>query len=127
MKVFSKIAITIILFFVIILGSGIALVWSVNSYHARHRDEHLGQLRRIQANRPTEEQLEKMFGTPLTIIPTEEAVSFAKKNWGGSTFSISADTSRLSRRTLVFLVSDMVYFVFLDAASTMIDSALVAN
>src|SRR5437588_6503375 len=119
MKPQSKVGIAILLFVAVIVCSGIAVVWSVNAYHARHRHEHLDRLQHIQATHPTDEQLRKMLGTPWKELPTDEAVTFARNNWGGPSFSISPDTSRRSTRTFIFLFGDMVYLVFLDSTGSM--------
>ncbi len=117
----------VILVAIIVLGA-FAIDSSVTAYHSQHRGEHRDKLQRLLASHPTEAQLQQILGSPWQSSSTDEAVALAKQQWvGGQDSSISADIAQRCPRTLIYLISDMVYFIFLDRDGTMADFTLLYN
>jgi hypothetical protein len=116
----------LILSAVISLGV-LALVCSVNAYHVRHRGQHRQRLEQLLAIHPTESQLHEILGDPWRAGTTDEAVTLARQNWGGPTLIIDTKLAQRSPRTLVYLIGDMVYLLFLDSNGTMNDFVLLNN
>ncbi len=127
MTIKTNVVRALLLFVAAILLGALAIVASVNAYHTRHRAEHRERLQQLLANHPTETQLYQILGSPWQAGSTSEAVTLAQQNWGGPTFSISTELAQRSPRTLIYLVSGMVYLIYLDRNETMADFTLLNN
>lgn len=105
----------------------VAMVISVEKYHAHHRAEHRERLQQLLAGHPTESQLHQILGSPRREGSTEEAITLARQNWGGPSFSISGELKQHAPRALIYFIGDMVYLIFLDSDGTMTDFVLLNN
>ena len=127
MSVKSNVIRALLIFVAVIAVGAVAIVVSVERYHGRHRAEHRERLQQLLADHPTESQLHQLLGSPWHQGTTDEAVALARQHWGGPSFSISADLTQRAPRTLIYLVSDMVYLVLIDTSGAMADFVLLNN
>ena len=127
MKIKRTVVRALLVFLAVFSLGTLAIIGAVSAYHARHRSEHRQRLERVLASHPTEPQLRQILGSPWQAGSTGEAIALAQQNWGRPTFSISADITQRAPRTLIYLVGDMVYLLFIDSTGTIVDFLLLYN
>ena len=127
MSVTSNVIRALVIFVAVIAVGAVAIVVSVERYQVRHRAEHRDRLQQLLASHPTESQLHQILGSPWHQGSTDEAAALTRQHWGGPSFSIPADLAQRAPRTLIYLVSDMVYLVLIDTSGTMADFVLLNN
>ena len=113
------------------LAAWLAFLLGAVGFDTRRFGMHEGRLRRLAAMQPTVEQVTQGLndeGSPLLSTATDEAsLRRAVARYGAARSADLLDKGRRFPQARVFLASDMIYFIYFDAAGVMRDFACVSR
>ena len=96
-----------------------------DAHYSSRRKGHIEALQAIARTDPSGKDLVAVMGPPFKILPIEETTSMAR-NWSHN-FNLPAAAGEHGTRTLIYLVNDLVYLLYLDPNDQLIDFTVLYN
>lgn len=123
-SILRKIFLVLLFIGIFIFGSFLLLNYAVDRYHQSRIEKHIPILEELKLKNSSQEQIQDALGTPTFLLNSADALELSR---GYFPQDETAKKSIKYPKVMVYLKGDIVYFIYLNDESKMVDFSIVRN
>lgn len=123
-SILRKIFLVLLFIGFFVLGCFYLLNYTVNHYHQSRIEKHIPILEELERKTPSQEQIQDALGVPTFLLNSAKALELSR---GYFPQDETAKKCIKYPKIMVYLKGDIVYFIYLNDESKMVDFSIVRN